>query len=641
MRPPLPLLAVLILLTALVYWPGLHGDFFFDDGGNIVHNDSIHIKQLDSQSLWAAMIGSQSGLFRRPVSMLSFALNHYASGMDPFYFKLTNLAIHAINVILVFLVTSLLLRAYRRRASIALTNEQVRYCALFAAAIWAVHPLNLTSVLYVVQRMTSLSAMFVLTGVALYVWGRDGAPHGYPRRQSIALLGVLACSVLATLSKENGVLIMGFLFAIEITLFRFRGVGKTTDRTIAGFFIALLLLPVVVAVAFIVSNPAWLVSGYDNREFSLEQRLLTEPRVIWQYISFFFVPNINAMGLFHDDLAISTTLTQPQTTLWSLAGLMVSVGVAIGTLRRLPLLALGIFWFLVGHALESTVFPLELMHEHRNYLPAYGLLIMCLQLYLSYLQRVSDILKFAITGSLVASLSLATAVRASEYGNPITQAIYEVTHHPASARSNYEAGRVIAILVTNGQLPQSAIPKARTYLERAAELNPNAMEALFALLYLEQTAGEHKTEAILRQIETTLSVPPYVTNTTTLLATFLKQVLKGDVTVAPERVVAVLKAALGNPGLQGDARGIVSLMLSSLYARAGNEVGALQYAYNAVQAAPNQPIFRVAFAKVLLRSHNYAAVHEQLSIAKSIDRLGLVTHEVQQLEKNILDTNKP
>ncbi len=166
------LLAVLCSIGLLAYSPGLSGDFLFDDDANIVHNDNIHIHKLTPASLKGAALSGHSGPLKRPVSMLSFALNYYFAGLDTFYFKLTNVVIHLLNGIGLFFLTRLILAAYRERHEPRLTDRHLLVLSLAVSAAWLLHPLNLTGVLYVVQRMTSLSALFVIWGLVLYMAGR-------------------------------------------------------------------------------------------------------------------------------------------------------------------------------------------------------------------------------------------------------------------------------------------------------------------------------------------------------------------------------------------------------------------------------------------------------------------------------------
>src|SRR5688572_8893172 len=93
--------AALLAAVALIYWPGLGGGFVFDDYPNIVDNVQLHVSGTSWHEWIAAMFSSTAGAVQRPLAMLTFALNHYFTGLDPRAMKLTNIAIHVLNTALV------------------------------------------------------------------------------------------------------------------------------------------------------------------------------------------------------------------------------------------------------------------------------------------------------------------------------------------------------------------------------------------------------------------------------------------------------------------------------------------------------------------------------------------------------------
>src|SRR5688500_13964670 len=85
------LLPVLLVLVALVYWPGLGGGFVFDDYPNIVQNGALHVTWASTWLEWlAAVFSSPASELQRPLAMLTFAINHALTGLDPYWMKLTN-----------------------------------------------------------------------------------------------------------------------------------------------------------------------------------------------------------------------------------------------------------------------------------------------------------------------------------------------------------------------------------------------------------------------------------------------------------------------------------------------------------------------------------------------------------------------
>ena len=154
-----------LILTAFAYWPGLHGDFVLDDFPNLLENRALQIDSFSLEAFWQAALSSGAGTLRRPLSMFSFAVNHYLSEYDPLAYKVTNLGIHLLCGIALFVLTSRLLSAYREFCDEDVPQATVRWAPMVVAAFWLIHPINVTGVLYIVQRMTSLAALFTVLAV--------------------------------------------------------------------------------------------------------------------------------------------------------------------------------------------------------------------------------------------------------------------------------------------------------------------------------------------------------------------------------------------------------------------------------------------------------------------------------------------
>ncbi len=173
------LLIAILGLVIIVYQPGLSGGFLLDDFPNIIHNPQTELRQLPPEQIAQPLF---TGILTRPLSMLSFTLERYFFGLHPFIFKLTNLIIHLINTTLVFLLVQALLFHFQARYP-----ESIRFhtstpiLALLVTAAWALTPINLTAVLYIVQRMESLATLFMLAGLLAYIHGRSQMEEGQDR----------------------------------------------------------------------------------------------------------------------------------------------------------------------------------------------------------------------------------------------------------------------------------------------------------------------------------------------------------------------------------------------------------------------------------------------------------------------------
>ena len=316
------LMCFAVLLTAIIYLPGITGGFAFDDYANIVQNRYLTDAPTNLDDLSKAVWSGEAGPFKRPIAMLSFALNNALTGHWPMGYKITNLVIHLINGVLAFFCALLLLKAHLNQRE---DSKKIVFLSAIAATVWLVHPLNLTSVLYVVQRMTSLAALFSFAAVIAYCLGRVALIDG--KRLSATLLLLIAVPVtvmLGALSKENALLVLPTLGAVEYFLFRFRGTSNQSTHYFRVTFQMLTIVCVLVASWYLfLHRPEYLAAGFEGRPFTLLERVLTEMRVLWFYFSLLALPQLGQFGLFHDDILLSTGLLQPVSTLAACLGVLI------------------------------------------------------------------------------------------------------------------------------------------------------------------------------------------------------------------------------------------------------------------------------------------------------------------------------
>lgn len=357
-------LLVILFLTALVYWRGLAGGLILDDYTNLAPLEELNSGQ------WSALEfvrNNDSGPLGRPVAMLSFVVNYLLGGDTIFPLKVTNLAIHLICGALVFWVGGRLL------AERPETRDACWWLALWAAALWLFSPLHVSTVLYVIQRMAQLAALFCLVGLLLYVLGRQAMEFSFRRGAGLIGTSVLLAWPLAVLSKENGILLPLLLFVTEAFWFRFRG-SPRSRRFLKCLFAGILGLPALVALFVLAAHPERVLGGYAYRGFTLPERVLTEGRVLADYVRSLLYPQGARMGVFHDDFPLSHGLLLPPTTALAWVAWTGLLAVAIRMrATRAGLVLYGIAFFLAGHLIESTVLPLEPYFEHRNYLPGVGI----------------------------------------------------------------------------------------------------------------------------------------------------------------------------------------------------------------------------------------------------------------------------
>jgi len=432
--PRVIILITLTLLALAVYYPGLSGPFLFDDHGNITENSLLRLSSLDLEELKLSALSGQAGPLKRPVAMLSFAINYYFSGgYNTFTFKTTNVLIHSACAYIVFLFC---LQVFQRANFLSPSSNTNGYkpLAFIIAIIWLVHPINLTSVLYIVQRMTSLSTLFTLATLTLYVAGRN-LQASLPTsilKICIHFSTSFICFILAIFSKENALLIPLYIAIIELTLFS----DQLPYQTIRHIFIRnkKLALPFLVATVLIILiySINYALPGYGSRHFTLLERALTETRVVAFYLFLILIPRIDAFGLFHDDIQLSTSVTSPWTTIPSALLIITLIALALYYKKQKPIFSLGVLLFFSGHLLESTIFPLQIAHEHRNHFPSIGLIIALSGLYYHSTLNIKQITATITVLSVLLTLSALTTLRSFEWKDQYSIAVYESFHHPNS-----------------------------------------------------------------------------------------------------------------------------------------------------------------------------------------------------------------
>lgn len=471
--------SIIAILIFVAYWPSLHGPLIFDDIQNIVQNPLVAIKDLSSASLKQALLSNDSGLLKRVLPALSFGINHYMAGgfIDTWPFKLTNLLVHIINSGLFMCLTFILWPLLKFPAHFSRT--QVILSVTIITCLWALHPLHVSTVAYVVQRMTSMAATFILLGLCLFVYGRKLLQQNFSRGLTYMTIGVITGTALGLLSKENAALVSCYAAVIEFSLFKRKELTAQKKWGLHIFYIVFVLLPVCLVLFYYFVSPGNLIASYAGRPFSLSERLWTESRILWFYLSLLFIPDISSMGLFHDDIALSHGWMQPISTLVAIIAWAVMFVAALLLRNRLPVFTFAILWFLAGHSMESSFLPLELVYEHRNYLPSLGIIIfiayLCISAFNALFNNNNTQLKqyagIVLAGVLIASITYTTWLRANYWASEKNIFTSIGINHPDSAISQYLYAEVL--FKTEGK-PLQAYP----HYFKAAELNPEEVAFL-------------------------------------------------------------------------------------------------------------------------------------------------------------------
>lgn len=631
----LPLILGLCIAT---YINGLFGGFVFDDYPNIVNNKLLQGAGAGSYDWSVAALSSDSGLLKRPVSMLSFAANVFVFGMNPVAFKVVNLLIHLMNGVLIYAISLRLIPLLCRRnpaSAFAFAPEPInaRRSALFVSALWLLHPLHVSDVLYIVQRMNELASLFTLAGLLCYIEGRKRTLEGAPGL-IISLGGLLIFGVLALLSKENGALIFLYAFVLEITCFRFA--PKPSRWPLSAFFLTFLALPVGVFCTYLLTHPDWLAAGYSHRNFSLSERLLTEPRILLRYVQWIFVPLPSSLGLYHDDIPLSTGLFSPATTIVAILSWASAAVIAWTTRSRVPAISFGVTWFLAGHAMESTVLPLELVFEHRNYLPMLGPIVGCVALATQISRNeVSATAATVVFASIVSALAVGTAVRAYTWGDPIRLALVSAEDHPRSPRSLYDAARATIHAEESAGTLETARGPARDYIKRAMSLDqsdPGLASSYLLTFWGSRPIPESAVAELERRLHSALS---FHSDEFLLL---LKALGDGRIVLPLPDVERLVTAALGNPAASRWTKAMVLNHFGRYqFVIQHDAQTAVQLTLAAAATAPRDPYFRISLANLALALGDTGRARAALSQAEALDAYKVHQSDIQETKNKLRD----
>ena len=660
-RPSLYLwiMASALIVTAIVYWSGLHGGFLFDDYPNIVDNKGVQPTDARLPSLVAAALSSPSSEFKRPLASLSFAANYLATGIDPYFMKLTNLLIHLLNGLLAFLLASALLRS-------APTDQNTRagIVAALIATAWLLLPINLTGVLYVVQRMESLANLFVLLGLLGYVTGRrhmlgltsivSSAPspirgeEGRIGRFSPSARGFILCVVSITaptaigvLAKETAVMLPLYAVLIEWALFRFRKPQESPispregnadarhhDLYIVGLFLLVLVMPMVFGLARllpgILKPEAW-----ATRDFTLGTRLLSEARIVLDYIRWTFLPTPNALSFYHDDFRISTGLLAPWTTLASIVALVALIALASWLRLRRPLAALGIALFLGCQLLTSTILPLELIYEHRNYFASFGLLLAIVPLLAVSRGQPFALPRHVLLAGLLLCWTTLTAMTAYAWGNPLRLAENLASRAPQSPRAQYELGRTY--IIYSHYDPASPFTRlAYAPLERSMRLPDSSILPEQALIFMNARLKLPLKDAWWDSLIGKLNARKSTVQDESSLGALTECARTGQCDLPKERMMKAYYAALSHP--DPSAR-LLAMYGDYAWNVLDDHALGLRLTTDAVKAKPGEPAYQITVIRMLAAEGRKADAEKAIQQLESLNIGGWLNDSLTELRR--------
>jgi tetratricopeptide (TPR) repeat protein len=360
-------IALLILVVTAAYYNTIYASWQMDDKPNILDNEKLHIGNLMPETLYQTFFaspGSQKKLYR-PLPCLSFALNWYLGRDDPSGYRAVNIFIHILTAIFLFNTIKELLKTPALASRFADYDSQC--IAVLSTLLWVLHPIQTQAVTYIVQRMTSMATLFYIAGLLIYIKARLNLS---PKRPLFLYLGCFTSFVMSMACKENAATFPLAIILIEIAfLSKNEETAPSIFRSPKARLCMGLLVFIVAVFYFTKGNPFSFINGYEHRSFSLSERILTEFRVAIFYLSQIFYPHPDRFSIDHE-FPVSTTIVDPWATLPAILIVASLVLLGCSQIKKRPLLGFAILFFFLNHIVESTVIPLEIIFEHRNYLPS-------------------------------------------------------------------------------------------------------------------------------------------------------------------------------------------------------------------------------------------------------------------------------
>ena len=575
---------LITLLVVILYSNTLNSPWILDDFHNIVNNAKIQITDLTFQSIKGAFFSraGNSEQIYRPLSCLSLALNAYISGKNVFGYHLFNIGLHAINTIMLLW---LMVQIFSTPALVKTATREKHFIIVLATLLWSINPIQIQAITYIVQRMAMLCTFFSILAFGTFIKARTVDLQWKKVAYS------LSCIIFTTgafLSKENGLVIIPLLLILEFFLFQNGNYKNLLNRK---FFLCLVAVITVLLLAFFFTTSTSLLQElYEHRPFTLYERLLTQPKIILFYLSLILYPLPHRLSLEHE-VVIATGLFSPTMTIFYLALVVAAFWICF-FYQKIPfLIRIAVLFFLIGHSVESSFLPLEMVFEHRNYLPSLFLFLpvaagfyQLISRYRSSSKFMVGILVFFITG-LIFLVGMATYTRNLDWRSDKLLWMDAMEKAPGNARPKQSMGLVFGM-----QHPEKALTyyfkSLEGYMHEPVEERSSALTNIGLIFFHQQkyeTAQDFFEKAL--NINDNHTIARYF-----LIQTLMKQ-------NQWEKAATISEISNSNPMLQ--------YLQGICFLRMKNYEPALEIFRNLYKSNRNSKNALLGIAEVLSMSSNY------------------------------------
>ena len=416
----------ILTLTIGVYCFSLFNDFVYDDTSAVKNNllitDWSNLPELFSKTYFSR----SSEESYRPIVTLTYFVDYFLWRLNPSGYHLTNILIHSVNVVLLYLLF--------------LSLSLDRGIAFFSAVLFAIHPVQAEAVNAISFREDLLVVFFLLPTFLLFL--RISKLPGIDRvkRLTLYLISIVFYQ-LALLSKEMAVTFPLFLIGYY---FCFADIKQKQERSLFIYLFSGYVL-VTMGYLFLYFGPFSNPNPTTISAPSFFMRLLTIPKVLLHYLWLILIPyELNA------DHVIKFSSSFSEFSAWFPMLLLFGIWVVSFMLfKRYRKEMFGLWWFFAGLLPVMNIVPIiNVMAERYLYLPFAGLsLFFSTSLIYLYRWKVTNFsfqlvrMAFvAVVGLLVVVLASRTVLRNLEWKDGFSLWSKTVITSPESDRAHNNLG---------------------------------------------------------------------------------------------------------------------------------------------------------------------------------------------------------
>lgn len=613
---------LLAILVILAYWPGLGGGFVLDDTPNLLLNADWMVTANEWAQWRRAWSSGVSGGLDRNLAMLTFGFNHFLTGLDPGPMKAWNLALHLVNG---FVVWALCRSLFALAGSSG--HRLGNLAAYVVASAWLLHPMQVSTVLYVVQRMEIGAQGLSLLALLLYCRGRSSQMDGQSATAWFA--GALLAMGAGLGFKESALLVPAYCLLAEGVFFHFKVRGERYSRFWITVYAVLGLAAAVVYLGWVIPG-SLSPDAYAMRDFTLGERLLTQPRVLAMYLGQIVWPQPNSFLFYYDQIQASTGLLSPASTLASLLLLAGLVVLGLACQKRRPLVTFGVGLFFIGHFLTSNVIALEQAFEHRNYLALLGIVIALAGLLAGRWPLTWETWTrngvLALTLLVLAGL---TFMQASTWSNPLRLSTTLAARNPESIRANYALGSDW-MAIAGGDTSHPLWSLALKQFEHVSALPGNSVLGEQGQIILLSQAGQPVDNEVWEALRAKIARRAVTSQEELVLYAILDCRIQGQCTLDDAQLDQTYREAVRrNP----DAASLLAQYANFSYNVNGDAEQAVSLMSDAVNRSPENPVLWAGLVKLLMA----AGRTDDPRIGEGIRRLeaandsGMYSAELEQI----------